>query len=45
MDYGLLISQVGELVGFAFPISLIFGVAAKLCDLAYSFIFNKKVDF
>ena len=45
MDYSLLINQISEIVAVCFPISLIFGVTAKLCDLAYSFIFNKKVDF
>ena len=45
MDYSVVISQVAELVGYAFPFSLIFGVTAKLVNLALDMIFNKKIDF
>lgn len=45
MDWSVVILQVAELVGYAFPFSLIFGVTAKLVNLALDMIFNKKIDF
>lgn len=44
MDYSVIISQVAELVGYAFPFSLIFGITAKLVNMALDMIFNKKIE-
>lgn len=44
MDYSLVISQVAQLVSYAFPFSLIFGVTAKLVNMALDMIFNKKIE-
>lgn len=44
MDWSLIISQVAELVSYAFPFSLIFGITAKLVNLALDMIFNKKIE-
>ena len=44
MDYSVLISQVSQLVGYAFPFSLIFGVTAKLVNMTLDMIFNKKIE-
>ena len=44
MDWSNIISLVAELVSACFPFSLIFGVTAKLCNLAYDFIFNRKIE-
>lgn len=44
MDYSVVISAVAEIVSYAFPFSLIFGLTAKLCNLAFDMIFNRKID-
>ena len=44
MDYSVVIGQVAELVGYAFPFSLIFGITAKLVNMALDMIFNKKIE-
>lgn len=44
MDYSNFISVVADLVKDLFPYSLIFGLTAKLCNIAFCFIFNKKID-
>ena len=44
MDYSVIISQVAELVSYAFPFSLIFGITAKLVNMALDMIFNKKIE-
>ncbi len=44
MDWSLVIIQVSSLVGYAFPFSLIFGVTAKLVNMALDMIFNKKIE-
>ena len=44
MDYSIVISQVAEIVTYAFPFSLIFGVTGKLVNMALDMIFNKKIE-
>lgn len=44
MDYSIIISQVATIVSYAFPFSLIFGITAKLVNLALDMIFNKKIE-
>lgn len=44
IDWSIVISQVAQLVGYAFPFSLIFGVTAKLANMALDMIFNKKIE-
>ena len=44
MDYSVIINQVAELVTYAFPFSLIFGITAKLVNIALDMIFNKKIE-
>lgn len=44
MDYSLIISQVAEIVSYAFPFSLIFGITAKLVNMALDMIFNRKIE-
>lgn len=43
MDYSVLISEVAQIVGVCFPVSLIFGLTAKLCNFALDMIFNKRI--
>lgn len=44
MDYSVIIGQVAEIVGYAFPFSLIFGVTAKLANMTLDMIFNRKIE-
>lgn len=44
IDYSSIITSVAQIVGYAFPISLIFGLTAKLTNLCFSFIFNRKIE-
>jgi len=44
MDYSVIVNSVAEIVTYAFPIALIFGIVAKLCNLCFSLIFNKKIE-
>lgn len=44
MDWSVIISQVGTLISYAFPFSLIFGVSAKLTNMVLDMIFNKKIE-
>ena len=43
IDYVSIIGNVAEIITYAFPISLIFGVSAKLTNLCFDFIFNRKI--
>lgn len=43
MDYSAIVSAVADITANCFPISLIFGLTAKLCNFAYEMIFNKKI--
>ena len=44
MDWSSIIALVAELVSFCFPFSLIFGVTAKLCNIALDLIFNRRIE-
>lgn len=44
MDYSVVIIQVAQLISYAFPFSLIFGVTAKLVNITLDMIFNKKIE-
>ncbi len=44
MDYSNFIGLVAELVSYCFPFALIFGITAKLCNMALDMIFNKRID-
>ena len=44
MDYSLIINNVAEIISYAFPIALIFGITAKLANLCFSMIFNRKIE-
>lgn len=44
IDYSSIVSGVAEIITYAFPIALIFGVTAKLSNLCFSFIFNRKIE-
>lgn len=44
IDYSNIVSCVVDIVEYAFPIALIFGITAKLCNLCFSMIFNKKIE-
>ena len=44
IDYANIIACVTELITYAFPISLIFGVCGKLCNIAFDFILNRKIE-
>lgn len=44
VDYSNIISCVANIISYAFPISLIFGITAKLANLTFSFIFNRKIE-
>lgn len=43
MDYSVIITSVASIVGTCFPISLIFGLTAKLSNFALDMIFNRKI--
>lgn len=44
MDWSSIIGLVADLVGYCFPFALIFGVTAKLCNMAFDFIFNRRIE-
>lgn len=44
MDYSIIISLVADLVKICMPISIIFGLTAKLYRMAIDFMFNRKVE-
>lgn len=44
MDWSSIVSLVAELVSYCFPFSLIFGVTAKLCNIAFDMIFNRRIE-
>lgn len=44
MDYGLILTQIADLIKFAFPIALIFGISAKMCNFALDMILNRRID-
>ena len=44
MDYSVIISMVAKIIEYATPFTLIFGITAKLLNLAFDMIFNKKIE-
>lgn len=44
MDYSVLISEIATLIGICFPISLIFGLSAKLVNFALDMILNRRIE-
>lgn len=44
MDYSLIISLAADIVKICMPISIIFGLTAKLYRMAVDFMFNRKVE-
>lgn len=44
MDYSSIIFLVAELVSNCFPFALIFGITAKLCNMALDMILNKRIE-
>lgn len=44
IDWSSIISLVATLVTNCFPFALIFGVTAKLCNMALDMILNKRIE-
>ena len=44
MDYQAIIGLVVDIIKFAYPISLIFGLAGKLVNFSLDLILNRKVS-
>ena len=44
MDYSSILGEVATISGVCFPISLIFGLSAKLCNLALDMILDRKIE-
>lgn len=44
MDYSVILSQLADLIKFSFPIALIFGLSAKMCNFALDMILNRRID-
>lgn len=44
IDWSQIISLVAVLVTNCFPFALIFGVTAKLCNMALDMILNKRIE-
>lgn len=44
MDYSVVLDVVVELLKYAYPFALIFGLVAKMTNFTLSFIFDKKID-
>ena len=44
MDYSVIVDMIANIIEVCFPISLIFGLTAKLCNLAFDMIFNRKIE-
>lgn len=44
MDYSVILGEVATIIGYCFPISLIFGLSAKFCNLALDMILNRKIE-
>lgn len=43
-DYSVIIGLVSEIVEYAVPFTLIFGITAKACNFAFDMIFNKRIE-
>lgn len=44
MDYSLVLEYAVEIVKYAMPFSLIFGIVAKIVNFGLDMVFNKKID-
>lgn len=44
MDYSVILNQIAGLISFCFPIALIFGLCAKMCNFALDMILNRRID-
>ena len=44
MDYSNILSMVVELIKYAYPIALIFGLTGKLVNFSLDLILNRKVS-
>ena len=44
MDYSIVLTYVVEIVQYAFPFALIFGLVGKMCNFALDMILNKRID-
>lgn len=44
MDYSVILDVLAKLITFAFPISLIFGLSAKMCNFALDMILNRRIE-
>lgn len=44
MDYGSVLDLVVEIIKFAYPIALIFGITGKLVNFSLDLILNRKVS-
>lgn len=44
MDYSVILNQIASLISFCFPIALVFGLSAKMCNFALDMILNRRID-
>lgn len=44
MDYSSILDLVVEIIKFAYPIALIFGITGKLVNFSLDLILNRKVS-
>lgn len=44
IDYSAIVLCVADIIKNAFPVSLIFGITAKLSNLCFDFIFNRRIE-
>lgn len=44
IDYSSIVVVVADIIKNAFPVALIFGITAKLSNLCFDFIFNRKIE-
>ena len=44
VDYSAIVVCVADIIKNAFPVAIIFGVTAKLSNLCFDFIFNRKIE-
>lgn len=44
LDYSIVITAVVEIIKVCFPISLIFGLSAKMVNFALDMILNRRID-
>ena len=44
MDYSMIMDLLKEIIGYAYPIALIFGLAGKLINFSLDLILNRKIS-